>query len=169
MYNYFQLFGLPEQFNIDNALLEQQYRALAAQFHPDRHASSSIFEQKQSVMMSSTINEAYHILKNPLDRAAYLLKKQNINADSPEHTHFPTEFLMQQMQWRESVQEARAQCDYATLQQLANDIHIEQEKLYENLDLSLTRADWQYAAQLVRQGRFLTKLQNEIIHALPEN
>lgn len=169
MYNYFQLFGLPEQFNIDNTLLEQKYRTLAAQFHPDRHASSSIFDQKQSVMMSSTINEAYRILKSPLDRAAYLLKKQNVHADSPEHTHFPTEFLMQQMQWRENVQQARAECDDSTLRQLANDIGIEQEKLYKNLNLSLTNADWESAAQLIRQGRFLTKLQNEIIHSLPEN
>lgn len=68
--------------------LEQTYRALAARFHPDKFASASAFEQKQAVMMSSTINDAYRTLKNPIDRAAYLLKTSGIDADAPEHTSF---------------------------------------------------------------------------------
>lgn len=96
MSQYFNLFQLEPSFNIDTEALEQSYRALAARFHPDKFASASAFEQKQAVMMSSTINDAYRTLKSPIDRAAYLLKSQNIDADAPEHTSFSPEFLMQQ-------------------------------------------------------------------------
>ena len=57
--------------------------------------------------MSSTINDAYRTLKNPIDRAAYLLKAQGIDADAPEHTSFAPEFLMQQMEWRETLMDAQ--------------------------------------------------------------
>ena len=70
MSQYFTLFQLEPQFDIDTDSLEQNYRTLAARFHPDRFASASAFEQKQAVMMSSTVNEAYRTLKNPTDRAA---------------------------------------------------------------------------------------------------
>ena len=108
MSQYFQLFRLPESFDIDEAALEQTYRTLAARFHPDRTAAASAFEQKQAVMMSATLNQAYAVLKNPTDRAAYLLKQQGIDADAPENTRMDTVFLMQQMEWREALAEARA-------------------------------------------------------------
>ena len=66
MSQYFNLFQLEPSFNIDTEALEQTYRALAARFHPDRFASASAFEQKQAVMMSSTINDAYRTLKSPM-------------------------------------------------------------------------------------------------------
>ena len=94
MNQHFTLFGLPETFQIDENALETRYRALAAGCHPDRFASASAFEQKQAVMMAAAVNEAYRILKNPVDRAASLLTAQNIDADAPEHTAFAPEFLM---------------------------------------------------------------------------
>ena len=95
----FQLFGLPVQFDLNAEQLHQQYRTLAAQFHPDRFAAASAFEQKQAMMMSAAINQAYEQLSHPLNRAAELLRAQNIDADAPEHTSFAPEFLMQQMQY----------------------------------------------------------------------
>ena len=88
MSQYFTLFQLEPAFDIDAESLEQTYRVLVARFHPDKFASASAFEQKQAVMMSSTINDAYRTLRNPIDRAAYLLKTLGIDADAPEHTSF---------------------------------------------------------------------------------
>ncbi|NUE67521.1 MULTISPECIES: Fe-S protein assembly co-chaperone HscB [Snodgrassella] len=167
MNQYFALFQLPEQFNIDDKQLEQNYRLLAAQCHPDKFAAKSAFEQKQAMMLATTVNEAYRILSNPLDRAAYLLQQQNIDADAPEHTHFPADFLMQQMQWRETLEDARAEADAATLQELAATIQLQQDRLYRELNTAFTQNQTEKAAELVRQGRFLQKLQTEIQAALP--
>lgn len=166
MSQYFTLFQLEPQFDIDTNSLEQNYRTLAARFHPDRFASASAFEQKQAVMMSSTVNEAYRTLKNPTDRAAYLLRQQGIDADAPEHTSFAPEFLMQQMEWRETLAEARGGQDQTALTALDKEISGAQQELWRDLREAFRRQQYEDAAQLVRQGRFLDKLKKEISNLL---
>ncbi|MDF7675631.1 Fe-S protein assembly co-chaperone HscB [Neisseriaceae bacterium ESL0693] len=166
MSQYFDLFQLPEQFNLDQAQLDQRYRQLAAQCHPDKFATRSAFEQKQAMMMAATVNEAYRILSQPLDRAAYLLNQHGIDADAPEHTHFASEFLMQQMAWREELEDARAQHDNNALTALADTIRTAQTELEQHLAESFHNQAFEQAAEAVRQGRFLVKLQQEITRSL---
>lgn len=166
MQHYFQLFQLPEQFDLNPTELEQQYRTLTARFHPDKMATASSFEQKQAMMMTATINQAYQILKNPIDRAAYLLTQHGIDADAPEHTSFAPEFLMQQMQWREQLNDARETQNTIELAKLQSEIQDVQTELYQELAHSFTQQEYQQATLLVRQGRFLNKLQQEIQAAL---
>ena len=166
MSQYFNLFQLEPSFNIDTEALEQTYRALAARFHPDKFASASAFEQKQAVMMSSTINDAYRTLKSPIDRAAYLLKSQNIDADAPEHTSFSPEFLMQQMEWRETLMDAQMEQNHDAIRALDQEIQEAQNNLYQDLQQAFEQQDYESAAQWVRHGRFLNKLRNEIVSIL---
>ena len=166
MSQYFNLFQLEPSFNIDTEALEQTYRALAARFHPDKFASASAFEQKQAVMMSSTINDAYRTLKSPIDRAAYLLKSQNIDADAPEHTSFSPEFLMQQMEWRETLMDAQMEQNHDAIRALDQEIQEVQSNLYQDLQQAFEQQDYESAAQWVRHGRFLNKLRNEIASVL---
>ena len=166
MSQYFNLFQLEPSFNIDTEALEQTYRALAARFHPDKFASASAFEQKQAVMMSSTINDAYRTLKSPIDRAAYLLKSQNIDADAPEHTSFSPEFLMQQMEWRETLMDAQMEQNHDAIRALDQEIQEVQSNLYQDLQQAFEQQDYESAAQWVRHGRFLNKLSNEIASIL---
>ena len=166
MSQYFNLFQLEPSFNIDTEALEQTYRALAARFHPDKFASASAFEQKQAVMMSSTINDAYRTLKSPIDRAAYLLKSQNIDADAPEHTSFSPEFLMQQMEWRETLMDAQMEQSHDAIRALDQEIQEVQSSLYQDLQQAFEQQDYESAAQWVRHGRFLNKLRKEIASIL---
>ncbi|OFM27607.1 Fe-S protein assembly co-chaperone HscB [Neisseria sp. HMSC068C04] len=166
MSQYFNLFQLEPSFNINTEALEQTYRALAARFHPDKFASASAFEQKQAVMMSSTINDAYRTLKSPIDRAAYLLKSQNIDADAPEHTSFSPEFLMQQMEWRETLMDAQMEQNHDAIRALDQEIQEVQSNLYQDLQQAFKQQDYESAAQWVRHGRFLNKLRNEIASIL---
>ncbi|HHX2526641.1 TPA: Fe-S protein assembly co-chaperone HscB [Neisseria subflava] len=166
MSQYFNLFQLEPSFNIDTEALEQTYRALAARFHPDKFASASAFEQKQAVMMSSTINDAYRTLKSPIDRAAYLLKSQNIDADAPEHTSFSPEFLMQQMEWRETLMDAQMEQNHDAIRALDQEIQEVQSNLYQDLQQAFEQQDYESVAQWVRHGRFLNKLRNEIASIL---
>ena len=166
MSQYFNLFQLEPSFNIDTEALEQTYRALAARFHPDKFASASAFEQKQAVMMSSTINDAYRTLKSPIDRATYLLKSQNIDADAPEHTSFSPEFLIQQMEWRETLMDAQMEQNHDAIRALDQEIQEVQSNLYQDLQQAFEQQDYESAAQWVRHGRFLNKLRNEIASIL---
>lgn len=162
MTQYFALFKLEPAFDIDVEMLEQTYRSLAARFHPDKYAAASAFEQKQAVMTASAVNEAYRVLKNPTERAAYLLQQCGIEADTPEHTSFTPEFLMQQMEWRETLEEARAGGNTVALAELDEEIAAGQQNLQQQLRTAFSRQNHDEAAALVRQSRFLDKLRQEI-------
>lgn len=162
MAHYFQIFRLPEQFSVDNQLLEQTYRTLAAQFHPDKFSSASTFDQKQAMMMSATINQAYQVLKNPIERAVYLLQAQHINPDDPNNTHIAPDFLMQQMEWRETLADAHMANNTDAIQQLRTEIVAERERLLGSLKTYFDENRYTQAAETVRQGRFLDKMLREI-------
>lgn len=167
--HYYALFDLPLQFEINEEALGTNYRKLAAACHPDKVASKSDFEQKESLMMASTVNEAYRILKHPLDRAAYLLKLQNIDADDATHTQFSSEFLMQQMEWREILEIAIQNQDSTMLLNLNEEINLAYQDLLKSIaTLFNDQADPQEIAQQVRQGRFLDKLQIQLNEALEQ-
>ena len=160
MSQHFTLFQLEPAFDIDTAALEQTYRSLAARFHPDRHAAASAFEQKQAMMMASAVNEAYRILKNPIDRAAYLLEQHNIHADSPEHTSFPPEFLMQQMEWREALEDASTS---AAVDALEDEVMQARKAGLARCEALIDQqGDYPAAAQQVRALMFIARFADDI-------
>ena len=158
MAQYFQLFGLPETFSLNENELEQTHRQLIAQFHPDKFAAASAFEQKQAVMMSAMVNQAYAVLRHPIDRAAYLLQQQNINPDDPNNTQVAPEFLMQQMQWREALANAKIDNNQDKIQQIKQEVQQNYQQLLVQLQQQFEQQDYANASHNVRQGRFLNKL-----------
>lgn len=164
--NHFSLFGLPVAFDLDAATLSATYLKLAAACHPDKFAGASAFEQRQSLMMASTVNEAYRTLQQPLDRASYLLSLHDIDADDPLHTQFEPEFLMQQMSWREALEDAQQAQDVPALLALADDVQDELSDLLTTLSTTFQKEDYNGAATLVRQGRFMDKLTQQVHQTL---
>lgn len=164
--NHFQLFGLPQSFAIDATQLDLHYRALQAQVHPDKSAHLSETEQRLAMQHSTQVNEAYQTLRKPLSRARYLLSLQGVDTQEETNTAMPLEFLMEQMEWREAVAEAR---DVEVLDELAARLHREtrdlEDKLAGKIDNEKNYAD---AAGLVRKLRFMEKLAEEIHSAYDE-
>jgi molecular chaperone HscB len=76
--DYFTFFGLPRKLTIDLADLERRFRALSRQFHPDYYYNATTAERLASLERSSYLNDAYRVLKQPLDRAEYLLKVEGL-------------------------------------------------------------------------------------------
>jgi molecular chaperone HscB len=76
--DFFSFFGLPRKLRIDMADLEQRYRALSRQFHPDYFYNASAAERRQSLERSSYLNDAYRTLKNPVGRIEYLLRIEGV-------------------------------------------------------------------------------------------
>ena len=95
--NYFELFNLPEKFQIDLVMLQENYRAIQKEIHPDRFATSSENEKVQSMIKSTQANDAFQTLKYPIKRAKYILSLHK----SVEKITLPPDFLMQQMEWEE--------------------------------------------------------------------
>lgn len=161
--NYFALFGILPRFHIDSAVLEQSYRDIQSHVHPDRHAQTVGAQRRLSMQLSSHANEAYSTLKKPLSRARYLLQLRGINALEESNTSMSAEFLMEQMDWRESIAEAAAARNEAKLQKLEKELKAEAEVLLNLLGMQLDHdMDDNAAAESVRKLKFMEKLILEI-------
>src|SRR5258706_15496692 len=103
----FELFGVPRRCEQDRAVLDARWRALQAEVHPDRFAAEGAAAQRVAMQWAVRVNEAYQRLKDPLKRAAYLCKLHGAEIDLQNNTAMPPQFLIQQMEWREALEEAR--------------------------------------------------------------
>jgi molecular chaperone HscB len=112
----FTLFGLPQRFALDRAWLDERWRALQAEVHPDRFAVEGPAAQRVAMQWAVRVNEAYQRLKNPLARGAYLCGLRGAAVDAERNTAMPAEFLMQQMSWREALDEAVAAPEVESLE-----------------------------------------------------
>lgn len=165
--NHFELFGLPLGFAIDQEQLDQAYRRIQSEVHPDRFAAASPAERLRSMQWATHANEAYQTLRSPISRARYLLHLQGIDTQEETNTAMPAEFLMQQMEWREAIEESRHACDIDGLDQLLREIRHDTKALEAGLHAQLDlQQDYPQAAETVRKLRFLDKVQTEIEQVL---
>lgn len=165
----FTLFDLAPRFRQERSAIDAAWKQLQAQAHPDKFASQGASAQRLAMQWSVRINEAYQRLKNPIQRAAYLcaLQGQAINAHS--NTAMPSDFLMQQMEWREALEEAlqakpsHAQALEALLDEAA---HWQKAALVRCATLLDEAHDYAAAAQTVRQLLFVEKFIADVENAL---
>lgn len=115
----FEIFGVPVQFAQDSAALDARWKDLQREAHPDRFTTADALAQRQAMQWSVRINEAYQRLKDPLKRAAYLCEMNGAPIQAENNTAMPAAFLMQQMQWREDLDEASGVDD---LERMADDV-----------------------------------------------
>jgi molecular chaperone HscB len=104
----FELFGVPRRFAQDRSVLEARWKDLQREAHPDRFAAQGAAAQRVALQWSVRINEAWQRLKDPLRRAAYLCELHGTPVQADSNTAMPPAFLMQQMAWRESLEDARS-------------------------------------------------------------
>jgi molecular chaperone HscB len=164
--NHFELLGLPAAFALDAARLEQRYRELQSRVHPDRYAAASEAERRVAMQWATRANEAYRTLRDPLARARYLLSLKGYDTGEESNTSMPPDFLMQQMEWREAVSEARAERDAEALARLRAEIGEARAEMLRLLGRALDAANYDAGCSLVRKLRFLEKLDEEIEDAL---
>ena len=161
--DFFRLFGLPTRYHLDGVVLEQRFHALQMQVHPDRYSHLSEPERRVSMQWATRVNEAYETLADPVARARYLLALRGVHTEEETNTAMPADFLLEQMEWREAIHEARTMRDTDALdgleQRLRNDMHILQQRLADKIDVE---HDYIVAASTVRMLKFLEKLADEI-------
>jgi molecular chaperone HscB len=167
MTNYFALFNLPEQYAIELDLLESNYRAIQSASHPDRFVTCTSAEKLQSMQTATLANEAYLTLKNPANRAKYILAQQGIDAIDEKNTQMPADFLMQQMEWREAMEDAKAAKNIGDLEQLLAEMQTDAKSLQANLaDLLDAKKDYKAATDLTRKLIFIDKVCADIHKAI---
>jgi molecular chaperone HscB len=165
--DHFSLFSLPRAFRIDAALLDLRYREAQALVHPDKFAQAGDADKRLSLQWATRVNEAYQTLKKPLPRARYLLHLAGQDVGAENNTAMPVDFLMEQMEWREAVAEARAAREQHELEHLHHRLKQGMGAHYDELGVLLDeRHDELQAADRVRRLMFHEKLLHEIDDAI---
>lgn len=156
----FELFGVPAQFAQDRSQLDTRWKELQRQAHPDKFAAQGTAAQRVAMQWSVRINEAYQRLKNPLRRASYLCELHGAPIQAESNTAMPTEFLMQQMAWREALDEARSLEDFERIAFQALQAGREQLlKIEQAIDADNNFTE---AAQQVRSLMFIERFASEV-------
>lgn len=157
----FKLLGLPEQFGVSEALVEQAWKRAIALVHPDRFANRSAAERRVAEQWASRINDAKAVILDPVQRAGVLLSAQGVGLDSETDTRMDPQFLMQQFAWRERAQEAQG--DTVATEALRAEIDAECGRLMKLLEQAIdTDRNWIGARESARRLLFLQKLSSDI-------
>ncbi|KNZ34457.1 MAG: co-chaperone HscB [Methylibium sp. NZG] len=156
----FELFGIPRRFAQDRQQLDRRWRELQAEVHPDRFATAAAAGQRVAMQWAVRVNEAYQRLKDPLRRAAYLCELQGAPIDAENNTAMPAGFLVEQMEWREALDEATtAERVEALSAQVADHRSGALARLASLID---ERRDYSAAAQEVRALMFVERFLNDV-------
>ncbi len=156
----FDIFGLTPLFAIDRAALDARWKDLQREAHPDRFATAPAAAQREAMQWSVRINEAYQRLKDPLKRAAYLCELNGAPIRAEDNTAMPPAFLMQQMQWREDLDDAETVAD---LERMAGEVTAARREMVEALQQTAdVRRDFAVLAQQVRSLMFVERFVSDV-------
>lgn len=157
--DYFELFGLPAKFALDEDALDATWRQVAARVHPDRFATAGAAERRVAMQWASTVNDAYRTLKSPLERARYLCERSGCDLQTESNTSMDGAFLMRQMEWREQLDDVRAAGSLSKADSLVRDIQESRSKMIEVVGQMIDlQKNHEAAASKVREWMFIEKM-----------
>ena len=156
----FELFGVPTTFAQDRAALDARWKELQREAHPDRFAAQGASAQRVAMQWSVRINEAYQRLKNPIRRASYLCELNGSPIEAENNTAMPGDFLVQQMEWREALDDV---ADEAGLDALRDEVDAGRARALSSLDRLIDeKGDYPGAVRQVRALMFIERFAEDI-------
>jgi molecular chaperone HscB len=163
--DYFALFQLKPQFKIDRQALESAYLTVQQKVHPDMHAQASDSDKRVSMQLSALANSAYRTLMNPIQRGLYMCARNGVDPQLETNTAMPAQFLMQQIEWRETLDDVRDQP--SELDQLYKEVEQTRANLLKEVELAIDEAnDFELAAKQLRALLFIDKFSVELEDAI---
>ncbi|QNP48784.1 Fe-S protein assembly co-chaperone HscB [Diaphorobacter aerolatus] len=156
----FELFAVPRQFAQDRAQLDARWKDLQREAHPDRFSAQGAAAQRVAMQWSVRINEAYQRLKDPLKRASYLCELNGAAIAAEDNTAMPPAFLMQQMEWREALDDARGETALDELDDMVQ--AASRQSLARLAALIDEQKDFAAAAQEVRALMFIARFAHDV-------
>lgn len=134
--NYFEVFNLPLQYNIDQNNLNINYQKLQKKIHPDNFINHP--DNLLSIMVSAHINNAYSTLNSPLLKTIELLRQNGITLDLNIDKELPADFLILQMEFYEEIENANGNTEKLEdlAQKLANRVYQLDGKIAQNFTIN---------------------------------
>ena len=156
----FELFNIEPRFAVDRNALDARWRALLAEVHPDKFAAQGAAAQRVAMQWAVRVNEAYPRLKDPLKRAAYLCELNGAAIEAENNTAMPAAFLMQQMEWREALDDASG---VSAVEALVNEVMNHRKTALTQLQATLDdQRDFVAASEQVRALMFVERFAHDV-------
>ncbi len=166
MRNFFELFNLPMQFDVDGKALDTAYRNIQRLVHPDRFVTAPEAEKRAAVQYASLVNDAYQTLKDPIKRAGHLCALNGVPMESGAHIQMDPLFLMEQMDWREKLEAAQYSDDREALQALDREQAVLREGQLMAVKACLDAHRFKDAATEIHKLMFLNRFDDDIHRAI---
>jgi molecular chaperone HscB len=161
--DYFSCYGLPCDYAVDLAVLRQLHRRLQQAHHPDRFVTESDGEQRRAVQITAYLNQAYTTLSTPLTRGIYLLQLQGMDPLAPTNTQMPMDFLLQQIELRESLDDMSGASEpQVEIDAMASQLQYQASQLEGDFAQAYSTSDFETAETAVRKLQFIVKLQQQL-------
>ncbi len=165
MATHFDIFGLPPRVELDVKALEQRHRELSLELHPDRFAQADARTRRVALEKTTTLNDAFKVLKDPVRRAFYLLKLKGVDLEhdgSAAQTRMPLEFLQEVLDRREALEAVKAAKDLAKARAMAEEMgHLEAEALAK-AQAALERDDVAEATLQLSRLKYFTRFVEDV-------
>jgi molecular chaperone HscB len=163
--DYFELFGLARAFELDPVELESRWKTRIATVHPDRFASESPAHRRVAMHWSAQLNEAYRVLRDPLRRAQYLCELAGYRTVDQAGTSMEPAFLMQQIEWREALEDAQQDADRSKLEQIESEIVVKRHEQMAKTGQYISEQQWTEAVKSLHEWMFVEKFLQELVSA----
>lgn len=168
MNNYFELFDLTANFNINKKELTQKYQQLISQYHPDRFTRKSESEKTKALHNSTIINDAYQTLNSDLKRTNYLLELAGINAFDEKDTQMDTGFLMQQIEFAASLEQLQQKQDMDNMESFIDKMTVLEQQHIADISRYFEEQNLEKVKQLVRELKFYQQLKQQANQSIDE-
>jgi molecular chaperone HscB len=160
--NYFEIFSLPEEFDLDMDELAAEYKKLQAQSHPDKFSDADDANRLQALQISSIINDAFNVLKSPIKRAGYLLGLKGVDPEEHNQNHLSESLLLQQMEWREHLHDATQEEDLNSIDRLKQEVNQELQSCMNEFRDHVSAGNFSDAKPVYNKLQFIEKMLSEI-------
>jgi len=137
--NPFETLGAEPRFDLDLGALEKRHRELSRALHPDKFAQAGASERRAVLEKAASVNEAWRIVRDPIRRAEALFRIAGVEVGETKEPKPDPMFLMEMLELREAVAEARAKKDRAKIEKLAGEIAVRRDETEAKLAAGLAK------------------------------
>ena len=131
--NYFEFYGIPEAFNVDQSVVKRKFYELSKTYHPDFYINHSEEKQQEILDLSTINNKAYQVLSSASKRLEYILQL-HLHVVDGEKYQLPQAFLMEMMDVNEDLMELEFKADPEAIQNISERVSLIEEDLLSELD-----------------------------------
>jgi molecular chaperone HscB len=160
----FATLGLPPSYHLDLAAVEKTHRELSRALHPDRFVNAGASERRAALSKAVEVNEAWRVLRDPIRRAEALLALAGTatGEDDARQARTDPEFLMEMLEQREALAEAKQARDLSRVQELARVIEARSKSVEGTLGTGFARGEAASLVSKLSELRFYRRFLDEV-------